>query len=150
MDHGKRARELFESGANCAQAVFAAFSDMTGIGFEESLKMASAFGGGIGRLRETCGAISGGVMVIGCLYGYSELPGGDQKAEVYRKTQQYVRAFEAATGSMWCHDLLGLTTWPEDPKPSDRTQQYYDTRPCGKIIETGAHILEELLTTWSR
>ena len=87
MEHGKRAREIFENGGNCAQALFAAFADMTGISYEDSLRMASAFGGGIGRLRETCGAVSGAVMVIGCLYGYSDLPGGDMKAEVYRKTQ---------------------------------------------------------------
>lgn len=148
MDHGKRAREIFENGGNCAQSLFAAFSDLTGIGYEESLKMASAFGGGIGRLRETCGAVSGAVMVIGCLYGYSELPGGNMKAEVYRKTQQYVRAFAEETGSMWCHDLLGLKTWPEDPNPSDRTKQYYDTRPCAGIIEAGGRVLDRLIAAW--
>lgn len=148
MDHGKRARELFEAGANCAQSVFAAYCDLTGYGFEEALRMASAFGGGIGRLRETCGAVSGGVMVIGCLYGYSDLPGDAAKAEVYRKTQQYVKAFEAANGSMWCHDLLGLETWPEDPKPSERTAQYYAARPCGAIIEKAGYVLDELIDEW--
>ena len=148
MDHGKRAREIFENGGNCAQAVFAAFSDLTGYSYEESLRMASAFGGGIGRLRETCGAVSGGVMVIGCLYGYSDLPGDKAKAEVYRKTQQYVKAFEQATGSMWCHDLLGLESWPEDPKPSERTAQYYAARPCPGIIEASGRVLDALLEEW--
>lgn len=148
MDHGKRAREIFEGGGNCAQSIFAAFCDVTGIEYEQALRMSSAFGGGIGRLRETCGAVSGGVMVIGCLYGYSDLPGGAAKAEVYRKTQQYVRAFEQATGSMWCHDLLGLEKWPEEPKPEERTQQYYAVRPCGRIIEAGGRVLDELMEQW--
>ena len=148
MDHGKRAREIFESGGNCAQSVFAAFADLTGYAYEDALRISSAFGGGIGRLRETCGAVSGGVLVIGCLYGYSDLPGSDAKAEGYRKTQQYVKAFEQATGSMWCHELLGLETWPEDPKPSERTAQYYAARPCGGIIEAGGRVLDELIEQW--
>ena len=148
MDHGKRAREIFEGGGNCAQSVFTAYADLTGFSEEQALRMASAFGGGIGRLRETCGAVSGGVLVIGCLYGYSQLPGDEAKAEVYRKTQQFVRAFKAATGSMWCHELLGLETWPEDPRPSARTQQYYAARPCGTIIETGGRVLDQLIAQW--
>lgn len=145
MDHGEKARENFESGMNCAQSVFCAFLDVTGFEPEQALRLSSPFGAGIGRMRETCGAVSGACMVIGELYGYSDLNGTAQKAELYRFVQDFVGRFQRETGSMWCHELLGLTQWPSDPDPSARTAQYYASRPCPGIVATAARILDGMI-----
>ena len=76
MDHGMKAAELFLGGYNCAQSVVVAFCDVTGLEVDFAAKLASSFGGGMGRMREVCGAVSGMLMVLGLLYGY-DTPGDD-------------------------------------------------------------------------
>ena len=102
MDHGMYAAELFLKGYNCAQAIVVAFSDLTGLSPEFSAKMASSFGGGMGRMREVCGAVSGMLMVAGILYGYDQPEDGLVKKEHYALVQELAGQFREAVGSIVC------------------------------------------------
>lgn len=139
MDRAERAAELFLSGYNCAQSVAAAFSDMTGIGETASAKMVSGFGGGFGRLREVCGAVSGMVMVASILYGYDK-PDPEAQHACYAMIQQLVKEFQEQTGSMICRDILRNP--PSDPAPSPRTAEYYAQRPCARMVMVATQILD--------
>ena len=102
MDHGIKAAELFLSGYNCAQAVAAAFSEELGLTESQAAKMVSAFGGGMGRLREVCGAVSGMLFVLSSLYGY-DTPGDDESKKVlYGQVQELAAAFREANGTIIC------------------------------------------------
>ena len=143
MERQIQAAQYFLDGYNCAQAVFAAFSDMTGLTPEYSARMASSFGGGMGRMREVCGAVSGMLMVLGNLYGY-DTPGDDKiKMEHYALVQQLAGKFQAENGSIICREILKNP--PSDPNPSPRTAEYYAQRPCAKMVYTAAQILEEYI-----
>lgn len=144
-DHSEKAKELFMQGCNCSQAVFAAFCDVTGIGFEEALKMSSPFGGGLGRLRETCGAVSGMVLAAGCLYGYSDVGDPSRKTEVYALTAQMVNRFKAAMGSMLCRELLGIENYVYSPEAQPRTADFYEKRPCLQCIAEAASVLDAVI-----
>ncbi len=143
-NHAEQARELFEQGYNCAQAVFAAFLDETGMELETALKLAAPFGGGIGRLREVCGAVSGMAMAAGMKYGYTDPKDDAAKIEHYRLIQSLVNTFKERHGSFICRDLLGLDG-AGNPIPEKRTQQYYDTRPCPALVFSAAQILDDLI-----
>ena len=122
MDHSMKAAELFLSGSNCAQAIVVAFCDVTGLEPEFAAKMASSFGGGMGRMREVCGAVSGMLMVVGLLYGY-DTPGDDvRKKEQYALVQNLAGKFREETGSIVCREILKNP--PSDPNPSPRTAEY--------------------------
>ena len=144
MDHSQKAYELFMQGYNCSQSVFAAFCDVTGIDTETALKISSSFGGGIGRLREVCGAMSGMLMAAGCLYGYTVAGDYEVKSEHYRLVQSLAYKFKEGAGSMICRELLGLdgASEPESPK---RTDEFYNTRPCAKVIRLAAKILDDYI-----
>lgn len=142
--HSAKARELFEGGYNCAQSVFAAFCDETGLDMETALKLSSSFGGGIGRLREVCGAVSGMLMAAGMKYGYAGAQDDDAKAEHYQRVQALAYRFKDIRGSYICRELLGLDG-PDDPRPSPRTQDYYKTRICGDCVACAAEILDEYI-----
>ena len=122
MDHGERAAELFLSGYNCAQSVAVAFCDVTGMDEKTAARMASAFGGGMGRMREVCGAVSGMLMVLSVLYGY-DTPGDDvSKKELYTRVQALAGRFREEVGSIICREILKNP--PSDPNPSPRTEDY--------------------------
>ena len=142
MDHTLQAAQLFESGYNCAQAVAAAFSDVTGIAPEASAKMVSAFGGGLGRLREVCGAVSGMAFVLGNLYGYDH-PDPEGQKNIYAITQSLANKFRETAGSIICRELLENP--PSDPKPTPRTEQFYATRPCTRMVVLAASLLDEYI-----
>lgn len=144
MNHSQIAYDNFMSGCNCSQAVFSAFSDITGIDPELSLKMSSSFGGGMGRLREVCGAFSGILMVLGCLYGYSDVKNPSLKSQHYRRVQELAQEFKKRTGSLICREHLGLTgaSTPDSPV---RTAEFYKTRPCARLIQTAAEIMDEYI-----
>ena len=140
MDHGLKAAELFLSGYNCAQAVAAAFSDVTGLTERQAAKMASAFGGGMGRMREVCGAVSGMLMVLSYLYGY-DTPGDDiSKRRLYGQVQELAAAFREENGSIICREILKNP--PSDPNPTPRTAEFYAKRPCAKMVMTAARLLD--------
>ncbi len=143
MNRGEKAAELFLNEYNCAQAIAVAFCDVTGMEEKAAAKMASSFGGGMGRLREVCGAVSGMLLVAGLLYGYEE-PGNDQeKKEHYARVQELAGAFRERMGSIVCRELLQNP--PTDPTPSPRTEEYYKTRPCVRMVFTAGEILENYI-----
>ena len=140
MDHGTKAAELFLGGYNCAQSVVVAFSDLTGLDVDFSARMASSFGGGMGRMREVCGAVSGMLMVLGLLYGY-DTPGDDvSKKQQYTVVQELSGKFRQEVGSIVCREILKNP--PSDPNPSPRTAEYYAKRPCARMVMTAARILD--------
>ena len=143
MDHGMKAAELFLSGYNCAQAVAVAFCDVTGLDEQFTAKMVSSFGGGMGRLREVCGAVSGMFFVLGILYGYDEASADAHKKQLYTQVQALAEGFRAECGSIVCREILKNP--PSDPNPSPRTAEYYKTRPGAKMVMTAARILDEYI-----
>ena len=150
MDHAARAKVLFYEGYNCSQAVFCAFSGVTGLDMETSAKLASSFGGGFGRLREVCGTISAAAMVLGILKGYSD-PGDPQaKKAHYQLGRDFAGRFRAAEGSIICKELLArANVAPEAAAPGGdpeaRTREYYKKRPCPELAWQAAHILDKIL-----
>ena len=147
MNHAQKARELFLKGANCSQAVFAAFSDVTGMTESEACRLAAAFGGGFARQREVCGAVSGMTLVLGALYGYDDIVDQHKKAEIYAKEQALCNRFREKYGTIICRELLqnrvaGIGT---TPVPDARTEEYYKTRPCLATIETAAELMDAFI-----
>ena len=122
MDHGIKAAELFLSGYNCAQAMAVAFCDVTGWTEQEAAKMASAFGGGMGRLREVCGAVSGMLLVLGRLDGYDNPADDTEKKRLYSRVQELAKEFREENGSIICRELLENP--PSDPNPTPRTSDF--------------------------
>lgn len=143
MDRGIKAAELFLRGYNCAQAVTVAFSDVTGLTPEFSAKMASSFGGGMGRMREVCGAVSGMLMVAGLLYGYDGPETGKPKMEHYALVQELAARFREEAGSIVCREILKDP--PSDPNPTPRTAEFYAKRPCARLVILAAQILDRYI-----
>lgn len=152
MTHKEKARELFLKGANCSQSVFAAFSDVTGIGESESCRIAAAFGGGFARLREVCGTVSGMTLVLGVLYGYDDIADQEKKAQTYALEQELCRTFRERNGSIVCGELLAarLKTISKTPIPDARTEEYYKTRPCLALVEYAAELMDEFIASHPR
>lgn len=144
-DHGKVAEELFRGGCNCSQAVVAAFEDVTGFDRETSLKIAAALGGGICRMREVCGAVSGAMIVLGMARGDGADSDHDKKAALYKTGQDFAIGFKDELGSIVCRELLGLPDGKSDAVPEARTAAYYKKRPCAEIVRFAASELEKLL-----
>lgn len=143
--HSDQAAALFHEGYNCAQAVLAAFCDDTGLDFETALKISSSFGGGMGRLREVCGAVSGMLMAAGMIYGYDSPTDKAAKTAHYRRVQELAERFRAQNGSIVCRELLGLSQKPDSPVPEDRTEGYYKKRPCAELVRQAAEILDDYM-----
>lgn len=147
LDRSKVARSLFERGYNCAQSVFGAFCDMIGLDFKTAMKLASSFGGGMGRMREVCGAVSAMFMVIGFKYGYSDPYDADAKARHYKLVQELAEKFRAENGTIICRELLGLPGGPDVPVPEARTEAYYKSRPCADHVAFAAKILDDYIAS---
>ncbi len=143
MDHSVYAAELFFKGYSCAQAVTVAFCDVTGLDEAFSAKMISSFGGGIGRLREVCGAVSGMLAVAGLLYGYSDPDDNQAKMAHYALVQELAGKFREQAGSIVCREILKNP--PSDPKPTPRTEEFYKQRPCARLVVLAAQILDEYI-----
>ena len=143
MDHSILAGDLFLEGYNCAQSVAVAFCDVTGLGKDFSARMASSFGGGMGRQREVCGAVSGMLMVLGLLYGYSAPEDDCSKKKQYQDIQALCGRFREEVGSIVCRDILNDP--PSDPAPSARTAEYYAKRPCARMVMTAARLMDEYI-----
>lgn len=134
------------AGANCAQAVCGAFAGECGISETQALVISSGFGGGVGRLREVCGAVSGMVLVLDMIYGSGELGDKSVKDGHYARVQSVANAFKAACGSIVCRELLGLDKKAPTPAESEaRTPEYYKKRPCADMVALAAEILEKYL-----
>lgn len=145
--HSTLARNYFESGYNCAQSVFCAFSDVTGFDLNTSARIASSFGGGLGRLREVCGCVSAAAMVLGYVKGY-DTPGDDLiKKDHYKLIREYTEVFKARANkpSYNCRVLLSDVLITTGDMPEARTPDYYQRRPCPALMEMAAELLDEFL-----
>ena len=142
----EKAVALFKEGFNCSQSVVAAFADKYGFTQEQALKMSASFGGGIGRMRETCGAACGLFMLAGLETGATEGADREGKAANYKLVQELAEEFKQRNGALRCADLLGLSkNEPVVSTPEARTNQYYAKRPCVKMVEEAARIWCEYL-----
>ncbi|AEE16484.1 C-GCAxxG-C-C family protein [Treponema brennaborense] len=139
------AMKLFRDGFNCSQSVLGAFCADFGLEREPAMRLASSFGGGIGRMREVCGAVSGMCMAAGLAEGYADPHAQTEKAEHYARIQKLAAAFRELNGSIVCRELLGLGEGGSDPVPAARTDAYYRKRPCEILVGQAALILESHL-----
>ena len=146
MTKGEQSEALFLEGYNCAQAVFGAFAEDLGLEFETAIKLSSGFGGGMGRLREVCGAVSGMFMVFDMKHGYVSPTDSKAKKELYAHIQTLAKRFEEENGSIICKELLGLSAKKSDPTPESRTEEYYKKRPCKELVKLAADIVDEYLS----
>lgn len=142
---GDKAYELFKQGYNCSQAVFGAFCEELGVDFETAVKLASGFGGGIGRMREVCGTFTGLTMAASLIYGYDDPNATDTKTELYEKIRGLAETFKADNGSIICRELLGLQQAEKSAVPEARTSEYYKKRPCAELCRYAADLLDEFI-----
>lgn len=137
----------FKEGFNCSQSVLLTFAEDCQLERETALKIAASFGGGMGRLREVCGAVSGMFMAAGLLYGYSSADDNKAKTAHYALIQQLAENFRKKNKSIVCRDLLGLDNKSDSPKPESRTNEYYKKRPCAELVGDAAEILAEYINS---
>lgn len=143
MTHEERARAYFLEGYNCSQAVALAFAEEVGLPTETLAKLASSFGGGIGRMREVCGAVSGMCLIVGLLYGYDDPKATTEKSAHYARIQQLAADFKAELGvdTILCRELLGGADGRNtEPTPAARTASYYKKRPCADMVAAAAKV----------
>ncbi len=144
-DHTEKAAGLFAEGMNCAQSVFVAFSDVTGMDEETAKHLSSSFGGGMGRMREVCGTCSAIFMVLGLLYGEGTEKDDKIKAAHYKRVQDLAEEFRKEHGTIICREVLKDLSVTNTPVPEKRTEEYYRVRPCVKFVRTAAAILDTYL-----
>lgn len=145
MTRGDLAAENFTRGYNCAQAVLLAFCDVTGLDEKTAAKLTSGFGGGIGRLREVCGAANGAFMVLSMVYGDGGIAPREKKGALYARIQDFAARFKEHNGSYLCRELLSGVTADHKPLPEQRTEEYYKKRPCVEIVRDAADMLDAYL-----
>ncbi len=143
--YARKAMELFKEGYNCSQSVFLAFADKYPMEPKLALRLSSSFGGGMGRLREVCGAVSGMFMVAGILYGYDSPTAQEEKKAHYERIQELAHAFTGYNGSIVCRELLGLTIKEDSPTPEKRSDAYYKKRPCVQLVGMAAAIMDKYI-----
>ena len=146
MSRAETAKEYFMKGYACSQAVALAFADKMAISEADIVKLSLPFGGGLGRLRLTCGAVSGMAMVIGAVFSSAE-QSAENKKEVYALVQEVCARFQKELGSLICADLLldANVAASVGGEAEARTETYYKKRPCGDIVYIAAEILENFL-----
>lgn len=142
--HGEKAYQAFLKGYNCAQSVAVAFAPEMGLTEDQALRMSAGFGGGMGRLREVCGAFSGMVFVLGALYGSTDPA---QKTALYTEVQALAAQYREQNGgnSIVCRELLGLSKPEGSPVASPRTPEYYKKRPCPQLVRLAADLMEQYI-----
>lgn len=138
------ASDNFLNGCNCAQSILCTFSDEICLDKKTCMKLASSFGGGMGRLREVCGAVSAMFMIAGLLKGYEKAGDDLGKTRQYQLIQDLAKKFKEKHGTIICRELLGLDG-EDNPFPAKRTSQYYAERPCEEFIKTASEIIEKTL-----
>ena len=143
--HVDLAKELFEKGYSCSQAVFAAFSDETGLNMETSLKLASSFGGGMGRLREVCGAVTAMFMVVGLKYGYTDPQNPELKDNHYKIVQDLASKFKEQNGSLLCRELLELNVQDESAPENNTGKKIAHLPQCFGYVVNAAKMLDEFI-----
>ena len=139
MTREEKAEALFMSGLNCAQSVFGAFAADFGMDDETAAKVSCGLGGGVGRLREVCGAVTGATLAIGMKFG-------PDKAAVYPKVQDFAAKFKAECGTIVCRELLDGTGATKGGAPEERTAEYYRKRPCVELVKLAVRLAEEVVS----
>ena len=137
----EKAKELFKQGYNCSQAVLGVFCEELGLDFDTAIKIASSFGGGMGRMREVCGTVSGMFMAAGLAFSTPD----NNKAEQYKIVQELAKRFKEKNNSIICRELLEGIESSTSPIPSKRTETYYKKRPCSELVGDSVEIFEEYL-----
>lgn len=146
MDRKEYAKQLFYEGYACSQAIVMAFTDLLDVDQEQLKKLSLPFGGGIGRLRLTCGAFSGMIMVASLLFSnYEDVE--ENKIKTYEIVQELAKRFEEVHTTLSCEKILELAQIDIQigGSPEARTDEYYKKRPCGKVVYQAAKILEDYL-----
>lgn len=141
----EQAVATFEEGFTCAQAVFSTYADLFGMDREMALKLSSPMGGGIGRMREVCGVVSAMAMLAGLKEGNTDPSDERGKEQIYQLTRQMAGKFKEEHKTIICRELLGIQGMEKSAKPSQRTEEYYRTRPCSRLVATASRIIEETL-----
>lgn len=146
-ERAKQAGKNFVDGYNCAQATAIAFAEELNMDQASVARLASSFGGGMGRMREVCGAVSGALMVLGYLKGTDGTESGEVKMQHYARVQEFAKRFKALHGTILCRELLENVPLKQEgsPMPEERTEAYYKTRPCAIFVEDAVSILEQML-----
>ena len=146
MNEKERAVDLFHQGFNCSQSVFVAFSHRFGIDEDTAKKISAGLGGGVGRMREVCGAVSGVAMVIGSICAATDGKDAESKQRNYELVREFADRFTKRNGTVICRELLGLNEKAENSaEPEKRTAEYYKKRPCAELVADAAEILAELI-----
>lgn len=141
----RKAHDYFYNGYNCAQSVFAAFHEEMGLAEETALQLMAPMGGGVGGLREICGAVTGAAMALNMSLGGVEPGNQEQKERLYQRVQAVAEKFKAEYITVNCGKLLELNDIQPAPAPAKRDGAYYEERPCGKYVEICARLVEEEL-----
>ena len=146
-ERAKQAGRYFVEGYNCAQAVAISFEKELGMERQDIARLVSSFGGGMGRMREVCGAVSGALLVLGWMKGYSGAEGDEAKKAHYARVQEFARRFKEIHGSIICREMLKNVPLLHEntPEPEKRTEEYYKNRPCAIIVEDAVTVLEQIL-----
>ncbi len=146
MTEKQKAKELFLEGYNCAQAVFVAFCHRFNMDEETAKKVSAGLGGGVGRMREVCGAVSGAAMALGSVVAATDGSDAESKQKNYELIREFADRFKKRNTTIICRELLELKINMESTaKPEDRTHEYYKKRPCLKMVEDAAEIVAELI-----
>ncbi|MDO4418759.1 MAG: C-GCAxxG-C-C family protein [Ruminococcus sp.] len=146
MTKADRAKELFQKGYNCAQATFGAFAEDYGLDINVAMTLSAGLGGGIGRLRETCGAVTGATLAVSLAMGSFDLNNPDAKTRVYSEIRKVVEIFESETGTIVCADMLGVSRRGDGAEAEARTPEYYKKRPCAELVYLAASAAEKIIS----
>lgn len=141
----EQAVSTFEEGYTCAQSVFATYADLFGMDRQTALKLSSPMGGGIGRMREVCGVVSSMALLAGLKEGNTDPANEEGKERIYLLVRQMAEKFKEKHGTIICRELLGIDGMEESARPSERTEEYYKSRPCSQLVATASRIIEEIL-----
>jgi C_GCAxxG_C_C family probable redox protein len=136
----EKAKMLFKQGFNCSQSVFAACADIYGMDEQTALRVAASFGGGIGRMRQTCGAACGMFLLAGLENGSTQIGDAEGKKRNYALVQDLAEQFKQMNGSLICSELLGIAPQAQEPTPEARTEAYYQKRPCVEMVASAVRI----------
>ena len=152
MNRVDKAAELFLEGFNCSQSVFAAFCDRFGMDEETAKRVSAGLGGGVGRMREVCGAVSGAAMVLGSIASATEGDDKESKAKNYELVREFAERFKQRHGgTVICREMLKLNVPMENSvMPESRTAEYYKNRPCLKAVEDAADILTQMIKEYEK
>ncbi len=145
-ERAEKAKELFLNGYNCAQAVVGAYADLFGMDAVSAIRFAEGLGGGMGRMRLTCGAVSAMALLVGLKNSSGKPKDLENRAAVYETVRQMSGEFKEKNGSIICGELLGIAL-PKDNSstPENRTEQYYKKRPCVQCVFDCAELVEKYL-----